>query len=210
MIRILVADDHPIVRKGLKQIIADSPDMLVAGEASDGLEVLEQLRKNDYDVVLLDISMPVRSGLDILKQLKSEKPEMAILVLSIHPEEQYALRVLRVGASGYITKDNAPEELITAIRAVASGKKYVSASLAQRLAFSLTSITREPAHDALSDREFSVLRLLAAGKTSAGIAEELSLSPKTISTYRSRVLRKLGLKTDADLVRYAIENQLLG
>jgi len=205
-----MADDHPIVRKGLKQIIADSPDMLVAGEASDGLEVLEQARKKDYDVVLLDISMPVRGGLDVLKQLKSEKPEMAVLVLSIHPEEQYALRVLRVGASGYITKDNAPEELITAIRAVASGKKYISSSLAQRLAFTLTGTGRKSTHDALSDREFSVLRLLAAGKTTSGIADELSLSPKTISTYRSRVLRKLGLKTDADLVRYAIENQLLG
>ena len=210
MIKIMVADDHPIVRQGLKQIIADSPDMVVAGEASNGQEVLDQVWKKDYDVVLLDLSMPVISGLDTLKQLKSQKPELVILVLSIHPEEQYAVRVLAAGASGYITKDSAAEELIAAIRAVSSGKKYVSSSLAQKLASELGGAAEEPLYEILSDREYSVLRLIAAGRTKMGIAQELSLSPKTVSTYRSRILNKLGLKTDAELVRYAIENRLLG
>ena len=210
MIRILVADDHPIVRQGLKQIIADSPDMVVAGEASDGQEVLEQVRKNDYDVVLLDLSMPVINGMDTLKQLKSQRPELVVLVLSIHPEEQYAVRVLKAGASGYITKDSAAEELIAAIRAVSSGKKYVSSSLAQKLASELGVAAVKPLYEILSNREYSVLRLIAAGRTKIGIAEELSLSPKTVSTYRSRILNKLGLKTDAELVRHAIENRLLG
>ena len=210
MIRILVADDHPLVRRGLKQAIADSPDMVVAGEASNGQEVLEQVWKNEYDVVLLDLSMPVISGLDTLKQLKSQKPELVILVLSIHPEEQYAVRVLTAGASGYITKDSAAEELITAMRAVSSGKKYVSSSLAQKLASKLGGAAESLPYEILSDREYSVLRLIAAGRTKGGIAEELSLSPKTVSTYRSRILNKLGLKTDAELVRYAIENRLLG
>ena len=210
MIRILVADDHPIVRQGLIQIIADSPDMVAAGEASNGQEVLEQVRKNDYDVVLLDLSMPVINGMDTLKQLKSQKPQLVILVLSIHPEEQYAVRVLKAGASGYITKDSAAEELIAAIRAVSSGKKYVSSSLAQKLASKLGVVAEKPFYEILSDREYSVLRLIAAGRTKIGIAEELSLSPKTVSTYRSRILNKLGLKTDAELVRFAIDNRLLG
>lgn len=210
MIKILVADDHPIVRQGLIRIIADSPDMVVAGEASNGREVLEKVWKNDYDVVLMDLSMPVMNGLDALKQLKGQKPELVVLVLSINPEEQYAVRVFKAGASGYITKDNAPEELITAIRAVSSGRKYVSSSLAQKLASELGTAAEKPLYEILSDREYSVLRLIAAGRTKMGIAGELALSPKTISTYRSRILNKLGLKTDAELVRYAIDNQLLG
>ena len=210
MIRILVADDHPIVREGLKQIIADSHDMVVATEATDGQEVLNQVWKNEFDVVLLDISMPGRNGLDILKQLKSQKPRLAVLLLSVHPEEQYALRALKAGAAGYVTKDRAPEELISAIRAVASGKKYISPSLAQVLASTPGIAAAGPPHQLLSDREFSVLRLISAGKAKKAIAEELSLSPKTVSTYRARLLRKMGLKTDAEIVRYAIENQLLG
>ena len=210
MIKVLIADDHPIVRKGLKQIITDSPGMVVAGEASDGQKVLDQVQKNDYDVVLLDISMPRRSGLDILEQLKSERPGLAILVLSIYPEEQYAVRVLRAGASGYMTKESAPEELIAAIRAVSSGRKYISSSLAQRLATELGAAAQKSTHELLSGREYSVLRLIASGKTKGGIAEELSLSPKTISTYRARILKKLGLNTDVELVRYAIEHRLLG
>jgi two-component system invasion response regulator UvrY len=210
VIRILVADDHPIVRQGLKQIIADSPDMVVTAEAADGQEVLNQVWKNEFDVVLLDISMPVRNGLDILKQLKSQKPGLAVLLLSVHPEEQYALRALKAGASGYITKDRAPEELISAIRTVASGKKYVSPSLAQILAATPGMAAAGPPHQLLSDREYSVLRSIAAGKAKKAIAEELSLSPKTVSTYRSRLLKKMGLKTDAEIVRYAIENRLIG
>ncbi len=210
MIRILVADDHPIVRQGLKQIISGSPGMVVAAEAADGQEVLNQVWKNEFDVVLLDISMPGRNGLDILKQLKSQKPGLAVLLLSVHPEEQYALRVLKAGASGYVTKDRAPEELISAIRAAASGKKYVSPSLAQVLASAAGVEAAGPLHQFLSDREYSVLRLIAAGRTPISIAEELSVSPKTVSTFRSRLLKKMGLKTDAEIVRYAIENRLLG
>jgi len=210
VIRILVADDHPIVRRGLKQIISDNPDMVVAVEATDGQEVLSQVWKNEFDVVLLDISMPVRNGLDILKQLKSQKPRLAVLLLSVHPEEQYALRALKAGAAGYVTKDRAPEELISAIRTVASGKKYISPSLAQTLASTAGVAATGLLHEILSDREYSVLRLIAAGRTKIKIAEELSVSPKTISTYRSRLLKKMGLKTDAEIVRYAIENRLLG
>ncbi len=210
MIRILVADDHPIVRQGLKQIIADNPDMVVVTEATDGQEVLNHVWKDEFDVVLLDISMPVMNGLDILKQLKSQKPRLAVLLLSVHPEEQYALRALKAGAAGYVTKDKAPEELISAIRAVASGKKYISPSLAQTLASTAGVAATGPLHQTLSDREYSVLRLIAAGRTKIKIAEELSVSPKTVSTYRSRLLKKMGLKTDAEIVRYAIENRLLG
>jgi two-component system, NarL family, invasion response regulator UvrY len=210
VIRILVADDHPIVRQGLKQIIADNPDMVVVTEATDGQEVLNHVWKDEFDVVLLDISMPVMNGLDILKQLKSQKPRLAVLLLSVHPEEQYALRALKAGAAGYVTKDKAPEELISAIRAVASGKKYISPSLAQTLASTAGVAATGPLHQTLSDREYSVLRLIAAGRTKIKIAEELSVSPKTVSTYRSRLLKKMGLKTDAEIVRYAIENRLLG
>ncbi len=204
-----MADDHPVVRQGLKQIITDSPDMLVAGEASDGQEVLAQVRENDYDVVLLDISMPDRSGLDILKQLKIEKPELIFLILSVHPEQQYAVRALKAGASGYITKDHAPEELITAIRVTASGKKYLTSSLAQELASLLSTDTQKLPHEILSDREHSILLLIASGKTKRGIAQKLALSPKTVSTYRARILKKMGLNSDAELVRYALENRLL-
>jgi two-component system, NarL family, invasion response regulator UvrY len=210
VIRILVADDHPIVRQGLKQIIADNPDMVVVTEATDGQEVLNHVWKDEFDVVLLDISMPVMNGLDILKQLKSQKPRLAVLLLSVHPEEQYALRALKAGAAGYVTKDKAPEELISAIRAVASGKKYISPSLAQTLASTAGVAATGPLHQTLSDREYSVLRLIAAGRTKIKIAEELLVSPKTVSTYRSRLLKKMGLKTDAEIVRYAIENRLLG
>lgn len=209
MIKILVADDHPVIRQGLKQIIAENGNMAVAGEASNGQEVLEQVRKNHYNVVLLDISMPLIGGLDVLKQLQKEKPELAVLILSIHPEEQYAVRALRAGASGYITKDSAPQELITAIQTVSSGKKYVSQDLAQKLASRLGAAISKPPHEILSDREYSVLRLIAAGRTNARMAEELLLSPKTVSTYRARILQKLGLKTNAELVRYAMENQLV-
>lgn len=210
MIRILVADDHPIVRQGLKQIIADFPDMVVAAEAADGQEVLNYVWKDEFDVVLLDISLPDRNGLDILKQLKSRKPGLAVLLLSVHPEEQYALRGLKAGASGYITKDRAPDELISAIRAAASGKKYISPSMAQTLAATPDMAGEGLLHHLLSDREYSVMLLIAAGKSNKVIAEQMSLSPKTVSTYRSRILKKMGLKTDAEIVRYAIENQLLG
>ncbi len=209
MIRVLIADDHPIVREGLKQIIAETSDMVVANEASNAQEVLDKVWENDYNVVLLDISMPGRSGLDILKQLKSERPELPVLILSVHPEEQYAVRVLRAGASGYLTKESAPDELIAAIRKVSLGRKYVSSSLAEKLAFDLEIEAEKPLHETLSDREYQVMCMIAKGKTVKEIAEELSLSVKTISTYRSRILEKMRMNNNAQLTHYAIKNRLV-
>jgi len=210
MIRILIADDHTIVREGLKQILAETPDMVVVDEANNGQEVLEKVWKNDYDVVLLDISMPGRSGLDILKQLKSENAKLAVLILSMYSEEQYAMRALRAGASGYMTKESAPDELIEAIRKVSRGRKYISPSLAEKLAFSLeTGDERKAPHENLSDREYQVMCMIASGKIIKEIAEELSLSVKTVSTYRSRILEKMGLKNNAALTHYAVQNRLV-
>jgi two-component system invasion response regulator UvrY len=209
MIRILIADDHPIVRAGLKQVIADAPDMTVAAEAADGHEVLAKVREAEFNVVLLDLSIPGLSGLDVLKQLKSEKPGLRVLVLSVHPEEQYAVRVLRAGASGYVTKASAPEQLIAAIRKVHQGRKYVSASLAERLAQQLDPESATLPHESLSDREYQVLCLLASGKTVTEIGAELALSVKTVSTYRSRILEKMAMKSNAELTHYAIQNRLV-
>ncbi|MDH5406778.1 MAG: response regulator transcription factor [Candidatus Aminicenantes bacterium] len=209
MIKILIADDHAIVREGLKQIIRETSDMVVADEASTGQELLEKVWKHDYDVVLLDISMPGRSGLDILKQIRSQKPELPVLILTIHPEEQYAVRVLRAGASGYLTKESAPDELIKAIRKVSMGRKYVSSTLAEKLASEVDIISEKPLHQALSDREYEVMCMIASGKTVKEIAEELCLSIKTISTYRSRILEKMKMKSNAELIHYAIQNRLV-
>jgi len=208
MIKIFVADDHAIVRQGLKQIVADTHDIIVAGEASDGHEVLDKVLKNNYDVVLLDITMPGRSGLDILSELKSRKSELPVLVLSIHPEEQYAVRALKAGAAGYLTKESASEELVAAIRKVSLGGKYVSPYLAEKLAFDLETGAEEPLHQTLSDREYQVMCMIASGKTVKEIAEELLLSAKTVSTYRTRILQKMQMKNTAELIRYAIENRL--
>lgn len=209
MIRILVADDHAIVRDGLKQIVSDTPDMVVAAEASNGQEALNKALKDDYDVVLLDITMPDRSGLDILKEIKSQKPELPILILSIHPEEQYAVRALKAGAAGYLTKESAPEELIRAMLRVSGGGKYVTSSLAEKLASVLKTGAEEPLHQSLSDREYQVLCMIASGKPVKQIANELLLSTKTINTYRSRILRKLNMNNNMELTRYAIQNQLV-
>lgn len=209
MIRILIADDHTIVREGLKQILAETPDMIVADEASNGQEVFAKVSKNEYDVVLLDISMPGRSGLEVLKQLKGERPKLPILILSMYSEEQYAMRALRAGASGYMTKESAPDELIEAIRKVSQGRKYVSPSLAEKLAVSLELGKEKPPHEMLSDREYQVMCMIASGKTIKEIAEELSLSVKTISTYRSRILEKLNFKTNAAITHYAVQNRLV-
>lgn len=209
MIKILIADDHAIVRRGLKQILTETADMVVAGEAQNGQELLEKMRSDQWDVVVLDISMPGRGGLDILKQLKSERPKLPVLMLTIHPEDQYAVRVLRAGASGYLTKESAPDHLVEAIRKVARGGKYISPHLAERLAFSLESISERPLHEALSDREFQVLRLIASGKTVKEIGEELSLSVKTISTYRTRILEKMKMKNNAEMTHYAIHQKLV-
>ena len=209
MIKILIADDHRIVREGLKQILAETPDMIVADEANNAQEVLKKIWDNDYDVLLLDISMPGRSGLDILKQLKSDRPKLSVLVLSMYSEEQYALRALRAGASGYMTKESAPDELIEAIRKVSTGRKYISPSVAEKLAFSLESGDEKPPQETLSDREFQVMCMIASGKTIKAIADDLSLSVKTVSTYRARILEKMRMKNNAELTHYAIQNKLV-
>jgi len=208
-IKVLVADDHPIVRRGVKQIIEESSDMVVSGEASSGSEVLDRVAESDYDVLLLDISLPGRSGLDILKQVKSMKPTLPVLVLSIYPEDQYAIRALKSGASGYLTKGRAPEELKEAVRKISKGHKYITSSLAEKLADRLSGGMGELPHETLSDREYQVMCMIASGKMVSRIAEELSLSVKTISTHRSRLLKKMALKNNAELTRYAIEHNLL-
>jgi DNA-binding NarL/FixJ family response regulator len=209
MIRILVADDHAIVRDGLKQIVSDTSDMVVAAEASNGQEALNKALEDDYDVVLLDITIPDRSGLDILKEIKSQKPELPVLILSMHPEEQYAVRALKAGAAGYLTKESAPEELINAMRRVSGGGKYVTSSLAEKLASVLKTGAEKPLHQVLSNREYQVLCMIASGKRVKQIADELLLSAKTVSTYRSRVLRKMNMNNNIELTRYAIQNQLV-
>jgi len=209
MIKVLIADDHPIVRQGLRQILSGIPDMEVAGEAVNAQETQDQVRAGGWDVLVLDITMPDRSGFDILKELKYEQPDLPVLVLSIHAEEQFAVRVLKAGASGYLTKENAPAELVKAIRKVVGGGKYISSSLAETLAAGLDATSDRPRHKALSDREFQVMQMMASGKTLAEIAESLSLSAKTVSTYRTRLLEKMKLKTNAEIIRYAIENGLI-
>jgi len=209
MIKILIADDHPIVRKGLKQILAETPNIVVAGEANNGAEVLTKVLKNEYDMVLLDISMPGRDGIDTLKELKDLKPNLPVLILSIHSEDQYAMRVLRAGAYGYLTKESAPEELISAIRTVSLGRKYISPSVAEKLVFNLDNNAEKRPHDKLSDREYQVMHMIASGKTVKEISEDLSLSVKTISTYRARILEKMKMKNIAELIRYAIKNGLV-
>jgi len=209
MTRILVADDHAIVRQGLKQIVADTPDLVVTGEASRGREVVEKVAEDDYDVVLLDITMPDKSGLEVLEELKRLRPKLPVLILSMHPEEQYAIRALRAGASGYVTKEGVPDELITAIRKVSVGGKYISPSLAEKLAVYLEAGAKKPLHQALSDREYQVMCMIASGKTVKEISEELFLSVKTVSTYRSRVLQKMKMKNNAQLTHYCAQNRLV-
>ena len=208
MINVLIADDHPIVRQGLRQILAETPDMEVAGEAVNAQETLKQVQNARWDVLVLDITMPGRSGFDILKELKHLQPRLPILVLSIHAEEQFAVRVLKIGADGYLNKENAPEELIKAIRKVVSGGKYISSDLAESLAFSLDTTINQARHKALSHREFQVMQLMTSGKTLAQIAQTLALSAKTISTYRRRMLEKMQMKTNAEIIRYALEHGL--
>ena len=209
MIKILIADDHAIVREGLKQILSESPDLVVVAEASSGQEVLEKISKNDLDLVVLDIAMPGRGGLDILKEIKTQKPRLPVLMLSMYPEEQYAIRVLKSGASGYLTKESAPSELVMAIRQISQGKKYISPSLAEKLAIDLEVSPDKLPHEILSDREYQVMCMIASGKTLKEIADGLSLSIKTISTYRSRILEKMNMKTNAELTHYAIKNNLV-
>lgn len=209
MIRILVADDHTVVREGVRQILAGLDDMAVEEEAESGQETIEKVLKGNCDMVLLDISMPGRSGLEILEDILNLRPKMPVLILSMHPEEQYAVRALRAGASGYLTKASAANELIGAIRKVVSGGKYVTASLAERLARDIDSKADKQPHENLSNREFQVMLLLASGNSVGEIADELCLSVKTVSTYRTRIMDKMGMKKNAELTFYAMNNHLL-
>lgn len=208
MIRVIVADDHGIVREGLKQIVAETPDISIVGEASNGPELLEQLEAIPTDVVVLDLSMPGRGGLDVLASIKSTRPLLPVLILSMHPADQYAVRVMRAGASGFLNKEAASTDLVKAIRLVADGRKYVSESVAEQLVTFISSPLSVARHDLLSDREYQVMIKIAAGNTVTEIASELSLSVKTVSTYRSRILEKMQLRTNAELTHYVITNGL--
>jgi two-component system, NarL family, invasion response regulator UvrY len=209
MVRVLIADDHAVVRQGVKQILADQADMTVVGEAAQAHEVLTLVRRQDCDALLLDLSMPGSTGLETLKQLRHERPRLPVLVLTMHPEDQYAVRALKAGAAGYLTKDTAPDDLVTALRRVVRGGRYISQSLAEKLAVDVTTKTDGPLHELLSDREYQVLCLIAGGKAVSAIAGELALSVKTVSTYRARILEKMGLQNNSELTHYAIQNGLV-
>lgn len=209
-VNIIIADDHPVVRAGLRQILAESGEIRQIAEASDGQDLLEKLKKTRYDIILLDITMPGRNGLEILKELRILYPSTPVLVLSVHPEEQYALRVIRSGAAGYLTKETAPENLLEAIRRILGGKKYITPEIAEILAASLDGKGDLAPHLRLSDREFETLRMIAQGKSLTEIAGEMFLNVKTISTYRRRILDKMNMKSTAELVNYAVKNGLVG
>ena len=206
-IRILIADDHAVVRRGIKHILETTPDLLVAAEAGDGRELLETLSKEPFDVLLMDLTMPASNPVELIARIKTEHPRVAVLVHSMHAEGPVASRMLKAGASGYITKDSEPEQLLAALRKVAAGGRYIDAELAEQLAFG--NGPGMPLHELLSDRESQVLFLLASGKTLKAIARELHLSPKTASTYKTRIMQKLNLQSDADLIRYALANHLV-
>jgi two-component system invasion response regulator UvrY len=207
--RILVADDHPIFRSGLKETLLKESDVDFVGEADTGQKALELARKQRWDTLILDITMPGKGGLEVLQELRREQPELPVLILSAHPEDQLALRLLKAGAAGYLTKDKAPQVLLTAIRKVLRGGKYVSELLGEKTVLALASETTKPLHETLSEREYQVMCLLASGKTIKAIGKELFLSVRTVSTYRARVLDKLNIKTTAELIRYAFHNKLV-
>lgn len=209
MIKILIADDHSIVRQGLRQIVSIDTEMIVVGEAQNGAELLNMIRHNIVDIIILDISMPGRNGLEILKDIKRDYPFLPVIVLSMHPEDQYAIRVFKAGAAGYMTKESAPEELVKAIRKACSGGKYISPQVAELLADHVETKTLDVPHKSLSDREFEVFGMLASGKTVGQISNDLNLSVKTVSTYRTRILEKMQVKTNAELTRYALDYKLL-
>lgn len=209
IVKILVVDDHAILRKGLKQILDDTTDLRVTGEAGSGIEALQKILHDDFDMVLLDISLPDKHGIDVLLQIKQIKPALPVLMLSMHAEDQYALRSIKTGASGYLNKQSAPAQLVTAIRQVANGKKYISSELAEQLAEGLSKGFQELLHQKLSNREYQTLCLMASGKTLTEIAEIMSLSVKTVSVYRARLLEKMQLRNNAEAIHYAISNHLL-
>lgn len=209
MINVLIADDHDIVREGVKQIVADTTDIVVGGEARTGNEVIAEVRGRKWDVVILDLNLPDRAGLEVLSQLRSMAPQLPVLVFSMHRQPSYATRALKAGASGYVSKDSAREHLVAAIRKVARGERFLTPELAETMIFGVVDATGENVHERLSDREFQVLCLIAAGKPPREIATELSLSVRTVGTHRARLLAKMGLKNNAQLVQYAIEHDLL-
>ncbi|MFZ0928415.1 MAG: response regulator transcription factor [Syntrophobacteraceae bacterium] len=207
--KVLIADDHAIVRRGLKLILSEEFSRIIFGEARNGQEVLDHVWKQDWDIVVLDITMPGRSGLEVLRELKQLRPKLPVLILSMHSEDQFGMRVLKAGAAGYMTKENVPEELVKAIRKVLAGGKYISPGLAEQLAFNLEEDTGRPPHEKLSDREYQVMCMIASGRTVKEIAVELALSIKAISTYRTRILEKLKMKSSAELTYYAVKNKLV-
>jgi two-component system invasion response regulator UvrY len=209
MRRFLIADDHTVVRRGLKQILTEAFPSALIEEVSDAEDLLKKVMKESWDVVISDISMPGRSGLEVLQQIRLDHPKLPVLILSVYPEDQYAIRVLKAGASGYLTKDSAPEELVKAINQLLLGKKYITSTIAEKLAGALEQDSEKKPHEYLSDREFEVMKQLAAGRSVSEIADKISLSVTTISTYRARIMTKMNLKTNADLTLYAIEHKLL-
>ena len=208
MIKILIADDHPVVRQGIRQIVGQTGDLSIVDEATNSQEVLERVGRVPIDIVLLDLSMPGMDGLDLLKQLKREHPRMPVLIVTMHSEHEFAIRALKAGASGYLTKDSAPVELVGAVRRIVGGGHYLSPWIAERLAVHLGPDNEKPPHDSLSDREYQILRMIAAGRSTREISEQLSLSMKTVSTYRARVFEKMKMKNAAELTAYVVRNRL--
>lgn len=209
-LQVLIVDDHPVVRRGLKEILADAPDVAEVGEADHPQQALDLVLSRHWDVVVLDLGLPGRGGLDVLKELRRDKPKLPVLILSMQPEDQYAVRALRAGAAGYLTKETAPDKLLEAIRKVTSGGRYISPAVAEQMAAGLAVDATKPLHELLSDREYEVLRLIGSGQTVGDIAEQLSLSVKTVSSYRARILEKMGMSNNAELMQYAIRNSLVG
>lgn len=206
--RVLIADDHQVVREGLKRILSEASEIKVVGEAGNAFQLMESLRSENWDVVILDINMPGKSGIDVLKEIKKQYPRLPVLILSMYPEDQFALRAFKAGAAGYLTKAGASDELVVAVRKIQRGGKYVSSSVAEKLAEALNEPNERALHERLSDREFQVFKMIAEGKTVGSIAEEISLSVKTISTYRSKILEKMNLRNNAEIMRYAVEHGL--
>ena len=209
MLRVLIADDHEIVRKGLGKVLSETLQPIKIDEATNGQEAMSKILKSEYDLVVLDLKMPGKSGLDVLKEIKQHRPKLPVLILSMHPEEQFAIRAIRAGAAGYLTKECAGDELVLAIRKALKGERYISGSLAQILAGELDSDSEKPLHEILSDREYQVMLMIASGKTVGAIAGELCLSVKTISSYRTNILLKTGMKNNSEITHYAIKNELV-
>jgi DNA-binding NarL/FixJ family response regulator len=209
VIKVLIADDHAIVRRGLREILSETPDIMVGGEAATAQDVTQLVREQRWSVVLLDLSLPGGTGLELLAELRRDHPEIPVLILTVQPEDQYAVRAIRAGAAGFLTKESAPERLIDAVRKVAGGGRYVSPGLAETLASVLAGDSKQAPHEQLSNREFEIFKMLGSGRTVSQIAQELSLSVKTVSTHRTRILKKMGMKTNAELTHYAVRNGIV-